>query len=156
MDRLEVHLQSHLTMASICVSNPALSQPSTVNLNAISYGLQVRMIAASICISTLSRSQPPSVSLNLHDSILPVCTIWPPSESPHALDHILQVYLEICFIKNSGSRSSLSQSLSVAMDELGGRQPILNAPPHHLWHQQGTRDIDQFNVEEHSNRVRAC
>jgi len=102
---LQVHLQTHLIVASHCIfefnsvsaskciSKLARSRPPSESPDPLYYGLQVRTIMASKFISKLARS-------------------WPPNASLSSLDLSLQVHIQTRSIRASKCISEFTRSTS--------------------------------------------
>ena len=155
---VQVHLQICSIAASKCISQ-----------NSLDYGLQLCSITASECISKLARLWPPSASPNLLYHSLQVhlqtrsitaskCIfksplLQPPSASPNSLDYSLQVHVQTCSITASECICQFTPSWCGETLELEGRQPMINSPPHLVWHPKGIRVKEQFCLKEHRKRV---
>jgi len=88
---LQVHLQTHLIMASKFISRPARLRAASLHNHGLQVHLYTCLIPASKCISEFTRSQSPSAS-------------------PIPLDPGLQVHLWVHSISVSKCISNLAQS----------------------------------------------
>jgi len=165
----QVLLQSHLMMASKCISKLTWSRPRSACPTSHDHCLQVYLQTRTITGSKFARSPPPSASPNSLDHSVQVYLQTPSitaskcisklalsqtrSASPNSLNHSLQLYLQTHSITVSECICKFTRSRYGDPVESESRHPISNIPPHLEWHSKLIHQTQQLWLHQLTNRV---